>query len=191
MSIAPSRRRNSGEKNTLQDSRVSAKLRVHHAAGMRNSHASRGTRRVRATSTAATSVVTAIIAAAGQAMWLQASVPSRRIASQVEMRITRSLVPVTVLHDAPQRPDAVPPSDLLPLLVRPARVGDADLEDPALQARELGGDLRLEAEPVLADGDLLQDLAAEHLVAGLHVREVEVGEHVGEQREEAVPHRVP
>ena len=49
----------------------------------------------------------------------------------------------------------------------------------------------LEAEAILLDLDRLDDLAAEGLVARLHVGEVEVGEHVRQQRQEPVAERVP
>ena len=55
----------------------------------------------------------------------------------------------------------------------------------------LHGDLRLEAKAVRADGNALQQVGAEDLVAGLHVGQVQVGEHVGDQREGLVDHRVP
>jgi len=73
------------------------------------------------------------------------------------------------------------PADLLALVVGAAVIGDAHLVDPAAAAGELGGDLRLKAEALLTDADRLNDLGAEGLVAGLHVREVQVSEHVADQ----------
>ena len=96
-----------------------------------------------------------------------------------------------VLHDAPDGADPVPPADLLALLVGSPVVGNAHLKDPAAELRHLGRDFRFEAEPVLLDRDALDDLAAKDLVAGLHVGEVQVREHVRQQRQQAVAHAVP
>ncbi len=70
-------------------------------------------------------------------------------------------------------------------------VGDGDFIDADTATGDLGGNLGFEAEAVFLDGDALDDLASKSFVAGLHVREVEVGEHVGEKGEEAVADRVP
>src|ERR1700678_2497727 len=96
-----------------------------------------------------------------------------------------------VFHDAVEGPHAVLPVDLLALLVGAAVVRNADLVDTAARVRNIGGDFRLEAEAALFDGDRLDDLPPEHLVAGLHVGQVQVGEHVREQREQAVADAVP
>ena len=95
------------------------------------------------------------------------------------------------MQDAPEGADAVAPADLLALVVGAARVGDADLVDRAAELRDLGRDLRLEAEAVLFDRDALEHLAAEDLVAGLHVGQVQVREHVRERGEHAVADVVP
>ena len=57
-----------------------------------------------------------------------------------------------VLPDAPHRPHAVAPADLLAFLVGAARVRDPDLVDPAARdRRELRRHLRLEAEAILLE----------------------------------------
>src|SRR5690349_18526428 len=76
----------------------------------------------------------------------------------------RRLAEEVVLDDAVEGTEAVPHADLLALGVRPPVVRDADLEDAHVHLGHLGGDLRLEAEAVLLDGDGLDDLAAEGLV---------------------------
>jgi hypothetical protein len=59
--------------------------------------------------------------------------------------------------EAQRARNAVAPADLLPLGVGAAVVGDAHLVDAALRSfADLGGDLGLEAEAVLLDGDLLR-----------------------------------
>src|SRR5947209_5719172 len=85
------------------------------------------------------------------------------------------------------------PGDFLSLFVAAAVVGDADLEDPQAGADfgDFRGDLRLEAEAIALERDLIQHRFAEDLVADFHVGEVEVREHVAEAREEAVAQRVP
>ena len=83
------------------------------------------------------------------------------------------------------------PADLLALGVGASAVRDAHLVHPPAASSDLGRDLRLEAETVLLDGDRRDHLPAEHLVAGLHVGQVEVGGHVGKKRQEVVAHRVP
>src|SRR4029453_14348433 len=80
-----------------------------------------------------------------------------------------------VLADRVERPEPILPADLLAFLVGPAVVADGDLVDPRARAGDLGGDLRLEAEPVLLDAKGLQELAPERLVASLHVRQVRPG----------------
>ena len=96
-----------------------------------------------------------------------------------------------VLDDADQSAHAVAPSDLLALGVGSTGVRDADLVDAESLAGQLGRDLGLEAEPILLDLDRLDDLAPEHLVARLHVGQVQVGEHVRQQRQALVADRVP
>src|SRR3546814_17701792 len=65
-------------------------------------------------------------------------------------------------------------------------IGDPHLVDAQVLASQLRGHLRLEAEAVLLQVQRLDHLTAEGLVAGLHVREVEVGEGVGQRSEQAV-----
>src|SRR5436190_20666530 len=96
-----------------------------------------------------------------------------------------------VFDDAVDRTEAVLVADLLSLFIGPAMVGDADLVDSRAAPGQLGGDFRLEAEPVFLDLDRLDELAAECLIAGFHVREIQVGEHVGKKRQESVPDAVP
>jgi hypothetical protein len=96
-----------------------------------------------------------------------------------------------VAHDAVHRSHAVPPADLLALGVGASVVGDPDLVDPPPAGGDLGRHLRFEAEAVLFDLDRLDDLAAEGLVTGLHVGEVQVGEDVGDGGQELVADRVP
>src|SRR5579864_5288047 len=90
-----------------------------------------------------------------------------------------------------QRLEAVLPSDLLAFLVRPPVIADRHFVDAQLPLRGLHGDLRLEAESIRPDGNALQQVRAKHLVAGLHVGHIQIAEHVGNQRQVFVDHRMP
>src|SRR5690242_11335426 len=68
----------------------------------------------------------------------------------------------------PHRGQPVAPRDLLALRVAAPVVGDRDLVDPQVAAADGGGDLRLDAEAVLAERQPPQHVGAEGLVAGLH-----------------------
>src|SRR5215470_425359 len=96
-----------------------------------------------------------------------------------------------VLDDAVNGPKTVLPDDLLPLRVGPAVVGDSDLVDRAAHPGDLGSDLRFEAEALFLDVDALNDIALECLVAGLDVGEIQIRQHVGEQRQKTVAHAMP
>lgn len=77
-----------------------------------------------------------------------------------------------IFEDAVNRPYTVFPSNLLPLIVGSSIVGNANLVDAAAKFGYFGSHFRLKAKAVFLDVDLLNDLAAECLVAGFHVREV-------------------
>ncbi len=97
-----------------------------------------------------------------------------------------------VLQDAVDGPHAIAPAYLLAILVGTAVVGDAHLIDAHLgDARYLGRHFGLEPETVLLQLERLHHAGIEELVAGLHVGEVEVGEHVAQEGEELVAYRVP
>src|SRR5262249_43985748 len=70
-------------------------------------------------------------------------------------------------------------------------VRDSDFVDSDSQSRKLDSDLGLEPESLLLQLDLAEDLTFEDLKSGLHVGEVEVGEHVRDQSEQPVPDRMP
>ena len=93
------------------------------------------------------------------------------------------------MHTTARTPIA--PSNFLALSVGAASVRNADLEDLPVAACKLCGDLRFEAKTIFFDGDGLNDLAPECLVTGLHIGEVEIGEHVRKQREQTIAERVP
>src|SRR5690242_7646076 len=89
-------------------------------------------------------------------------------------------VPEAVLDEGPERGEAVAPRDLLALVVTPPVVRHRQLVDAEAAAADLGRDLRLDAEVRLAQRlDAAQHVERERLVAGLHVGQRGVVEHVG------------
>src|ERR1700683_4114018 len=87
------------------------------------------------------------------------------------------------LHGA----EAVAPRDLLSFAGLATRIGDRHLVNPVAPPEDLGRDFRFELEAVRHDGDVLEHLGVEELVTGLHVREGRAVQHVGQQRQHAVP----
>src|SRR5262245_42763804 len=96
-----------------------------------------------------------------------------------------------VLHQAPDRRHAVLPVDLLALSVVAAVVGDRDLVDPPPAAGHLHGELRLEPEPVRPEDEAVEHLPPEDLVAGLHVGQVDVRQHVAQEGQKPVAGIMP
>ena len=83
--------------------------------------------------------------------------------------------------------EAVFPADFLAFLVGSSIVGDAHFIDAdAFETGDFGGHFGLEAETLLLEVYALDDICPEQFIAGLHVGEVQVGEHVGQESEEAV-----
>ena len=73
--------------------------------------------------------------------------------------------------------------------VGPAVVADRDLVEPEARLRELRRELGLDAEAVAVDRRRLRMSRPDHLVAGLHVRQVEVVQDVREPGQEMVARR--
>jgi len=96
-----------------------------------------------------------------------------------------------ILDDAINSSHAVLPANFLPLVIGSAVVGNTNLIDAAVKFSNFSGYFRLKSKPIFLDSDLLNDLAAECLVAGFHVREIEVGKHVAQQCKKSVAHAVP
>ena len=79
------------------------------------------------------------------------------------------------------------PADLFTFLIRAARAADAHFINPQISACHLHCDFGLKSKPVLLAGDGLNDFAAKYLVAGFHVRQV----NVVKQLEISVSSRLP
>jgi len=84
----------------------------------------------------------------------------------------------TVTDDAVQSAEAVTPTDLFTFLIGSTTVGDADFIDPHLLSGDLRGDLRFKAKTILVNDYARQHLATEDLIAGFHIGEIQVGEHI-------------
>ena len=96
-----------------------------------------------------------------------------------------------MLNNHINSPHAVTPSYLFSLFVRSAVIRNADLENSAAGLRHLGCNFRFTAKSVLFNGYVTQEFASKHFVTCLHVSEVQVCKHIGEQREKAVSHHMP
>ena len=112
-----------------------------------------------------------------------------RSASQAALRLTAG--GDAVLDDALHCGDTVTPVDFLAFGVGTSRVGDPYFPDSPASRSNLCRHFGFYPEPVLFQVDALDDLATERLVAGLHIGEIEIGEHVREQREDPIAHGVP
>src|SRR5436189_6290145 len=99
-----------------------------------------------------------------------------------------------IAQDAPEGPEAVAPADFFPFGVAAAGVADgAFVEADGREAGELAGELDFDPEAPLAEagGDAGEELAAEHFVAGFHVRQVEAGFPVREPGDHLVGELMP
>ena len=96
-----------------------------------------------------------------------------------------------VLNDRVDRPDPIPPSNLFSFFVSSTVIGDSDFEEPTTGLSYLGRNFRFKAEPIFFDRDAGQDFAAKRFVACLHVGQVHVGQHVGQQGKKAIADHVP
>ena len=93
--------------------------------------------------------------------------------------------------DAIEGGHAILPSDLLPLGVGAPVVTDREFVDSSLRLCQAGSHLGFETETVGRQRQSLQEIRMDNLIAGLHIREVEVREHVAQQGEETIAHHVP
>ena len=77
--------------------------------------------------------------------------------------------------DMEERGDAILPADLLALGIGAAVVRNRQLPDPGIRLGQPGGDLGLEAETVAGEHQRLHQRRPDHLVAGFHVGQVQIG----------------
>ena len=101
----------------------------------------------------------------------------------------RGLKPVP--EQRPEDAQAVQRRQLLAGLARPRLVADRHFVDADAAAQQLRRDLRLDPEAALAQVERAEELQAHRLVAGHHVRDPAVVDHVARQRDRLVPDHVP
>lgn len=87
-----------------------------------------------------------------------------------------------VFQNAVNGAEAVFPADFLAFFVGAAVIGNAYLIDAAACFSDLGGDFWLKAKAVFLNADRLDYLAAKGFVAGFHIAEVDIGQHIRQQR---------
>jgi hypothetical protein len=87
--------------------------------------------------------------------------------------------------------DAVLPPNLLAFGIGAAGITDADLVNSAAKLGNLGRNLGLETKAILFESDTLDDLPSKDFVASLHIREIEIAEHIRKRRQYAVAQRMP
>ena len=97
----------------------------------------------------------------------------------------------SVFQDAANGADAVAPADFFAFGVGASMIRHSHFVDADSHFSHFSRDLWLETEAVFFNLDFLNDLASENFVAGLHVGEIEVGEHVAERGQEGVSDRMP
>ena len=95
-----------------------------------------------------------------------------------------------VTEDRPQRADAVAPSDLLPFAVGSARIADRHFENPRAALGQLDGQLGLDVKRGAFERNALQQPRPHHLVAGLHVGEVQVADQIAQESQQLVSQRM-
>src|SRR5438874_11562317 len=96
-----------------------------------------------------------------------------------------------VFHNGNDGTETIVPANLFPLLVGPSRVGDPYFIDTRSSPCDFSHDFRLKRESILLDRDGVEKIAPEHLITGCDIGEVQIGEHVGQQRQDSIPHHVP
>ena len=96
-----------------------------------------------------------------------------------------------ILDDAPDGAETILPTDLLSFSVGSPVVADWDLENGDTKLGYLGRDLGFESEAVFLDRHLLDNFQTECLIAGFHVGESKVAEHIGQGGQHAIPDGVP
>src|SRR5690349_16801205 len=96
-----------------------------------------------------------------------------------------------VSKNVKERRQSVAPRDLLSFRVGAAAVRNWKLPDARARLRQPGRQLDFDTEALRPERQPLHEVGPDQLVARLHVREVQVGEHVGDEGEQVVADRVP
>ena len=96
-----------------------------------------------------------------------------------------------VFKNASHGGDTILPADFFSFFVRPAGIGNADFIYFYIQLGYLGSNLWFEAKTVFFDLYLLKNIPAEYFVAGFHIGQVQVCQHIGEEGQKGVSKHVP
>src|SRR6266436_2318706 len=96
-----------------------------------------------------------------------------------------------IVKNAIERPNTILPINFFTFFVRPWSVTYGTFVNSAPDLRYLRGHFWFESEPVFTEIDALDDLPFEEFIACLHVRDVEIGEHVRDGCQRLVHPRVP
>lgn len=91
----------------------------------------------------------------------------------------------------PARRYSIPPADLPAIGVRSSAIADRHLVDAGARLRQPGDQLRLDSKPLGNQRQTFREVSADQLVANLHVADVEVSQHVREQRQKVIAQAVP
>ena len=103
----------------------------------------------------------------------------------------RDSIKKPVTKDKPKSSDSVLPADFFALGVITTGVVDVGFVKAIVVAGKLGGQLRLNAEPISGQLKILNALPSKNFITGFHVGEVKVAQHIGEECEKPVGHVVP
>src|SRR5439155_10825382 len=96
-----------------------------------------------------------------------------------------------VVEDRGNRPKAVLTLELLPLGVSASAVRDPLFVNSTARAGEFGNNFRLNAKPIFFYLNRFDKWGLEGFVPCFHVGQIDIGQHVGEQRQKFVSHHVP
>jgi len=91
----------------------------------------------------------------------------------------------------PQGSDSIFPSDFFAFGIGSAVIGNAYFEYPHSQLGDFSCNFWFEAEAVFFDPDRLNNFPPESLVAGFHVGDVQICEHIREQSQDSISYAMP
>ena len=114
----------------------------------------------------------------------------RTLAGKGNLR-SRVSVEDPVSKDGVEGDKSVSPGDFLSVLVASPGIGDRHLVDAPVALRHFHRHFRLEPETVRFQLDSLEHIPAKHLIACLHVRQIQIGDHVGKKSEKFIADIVP
>src|ERR1051326_6190911 len=97
----------------------------------------------------------------------------------------------SIPDDLKQRCHAVAPGNFLSFRIVATAVADWHFVNSPTAFGDLRGELGLKTKPIRSQTHALNHFSAKYLVAGFHVGEIEVRQHVGKQSQKLISHRMP